>query len=43
MIMLANITHRDPDILSGSLVFVGTRVPVRSLFDTWKAMRVTAP
>jgi uncharacterized protein (DUF433 family) len=30
---LANITHRDPDILSGTLVFVGTRVPVRSLFD----------
>jgi uncharacterized protein (DUF433 family) len=30
---LANITQRDPDILSGSLVFVGTRVPVRSLFD----------
>jgi uncharacterized protein (DUF433 family) len=30
---LANITHRDPDILSGSLVFFGTRVPVRSLFD----------
>jgi uncharacterized protein (DUF433 family) len=30
---LTNITHRDPDILSGSLVFVGTRVPVRSLFD----------
>ena len=33
MTTLANITHRDPDILSGSLVFVGTRVPVRSLFD----------
>ena len=33
MVTLANITHRDPDILSGSLVFVGTRVPVRSLFD----------
>ena len=33
MAILANITHRDPDILSGSLVFVGTRVPVRSLFD----------
>ena len=33
VVMLANITHRDPDILSGSLVFVGTRVPVRSLFD----------
>jgi uncharacterized protein (DUF433 family) len=30
---LADITQRDPDILSGSLVFVGTRVPVRSLFD----------
>jgi uncharacterized protein (DUF433 family) len=33
MVTLANVTHRDPDILSGSLVFVGTRVPVRSLFD----------
>ena len=33
MVAFANITHRDPDILSGSLVFVGTRVPVRSLFD----------
>jgi uncharacterized protein (DUF433 family) len=33
MVTLANITHRDPDILGGSLVFVGTRVPVRSLFD----------
>jgi uncharacterized protein (DUF433 family) len=30
---LANIMHRDPHILSGSLVFIGTRVPVRSLFD----------
>lgn len=30
---LSNITHRHPDILSGALVFVGTRVPVRSLFD----------
>jgi uncharacterized protein (DUF433 family) len=33
MSTLVNMTHRDPDILSGSLVFVGTRVPVRSLFD----------
>lgn len=33
MVTLADIAHRDPDILSGSLVFVGTRVPVRSLFD----------
>jgi uncharacterized protein (DUF433 family) len=30
---LADITRRDPDILSGSLVFIRTRVPVRSLFD----------
>jgi uncharacterized protein (DUF433 family) len=30
---LAGITHRDPEILSGAPVFVGTRVPVRSLFD----------
>ena len=33
MITLEGITHRDPDILSGALVFVGTRVSVRSLFD----------
>jgi uncharacterized protein (DUF433 family) len=32
MTTLVNITHRDPDILSGSLVFVGTRVPVRLAF-----------
>jgi uncharacterized protein (DUF433 family) len=33
MVPLARVARRDPDILSGSLVFVGTRVPVRSLFD----------
>ena len=33
MATIANVTQRDPDILSGSLVFIGTRVPVRSLFD----------
>jgi uncharacterized protein (DUF433 family) len=33
MITLAEIMHRDPGILGGSLVFAGTRVPVRSLFD----------
>ena len=27
------VTHRHPDILGGTPVFVGTRVPVRSLFD----------
>ena len=25
--------HSDPDILGGTPVFVGTRVPVKSLFD----------
>jgi uncharacterized protein (DUF433 family) len=25
--------HSDPDILGGAAVFVGTRVPVRALFD----------
>ncbi len=33
MATLAGITHRHPEILSGVPVFVGTRVPVRSLFD----------
>lgn len=33
MATLAGVSHRDPEILSGALVFVGTRVPVRSLFD----------
>jgi len=27
------VIHSDPEILSGTPVFVGTRVPVRSLFD----------
>ena len=25
--------HSDPDIMGGTLVFVGTRVPVKNLFD----------
>ena len=33
MTTLSGITHRHPEILSGTPVFVGTRVPVRSLFD----------
>ena len=33
MTSLAGITQKDPDVLNGALVFVGTRVPVRSLFD----------
>lgn len=27
------VVHTDPEILSGTPVFVGTRVPVQSLFD----------
>jgi uncharacterized protein (DUF433 family) len=30
---LRGITHCDPDIQSGVPVFVGTRIPVHSLFD----------
>ena len=33
MTTLNGITHRHPEILSGTPVFVGTRIPVRSLFD----------
>ena len=29
--------HSDPDILGGTPVFVGTRVPVRSLLDYLEA------
>ncbi len=29
--------HSDPDILGGTLVFVGTRVPVKSLYDYLEA------
>jgi len=31
------IVHRDPDILGGTPVFVGTRVPVRTLLDYLEA------
>jgi uncharacterized protein (DUF433 family) len=27
------VVHSDPEILSGTPVFIGTRVPVQSLFD----------
>jgi uncharacterized protein (DUF433 family) len=30
---LHEIVHSDPEIMSGTPVFVGTRVPVQSLFD----------
>ena len=30
---LEDIVHSDPDILGGTTVFVGTRVPVQNLVD----------
>ena len=33
MTQLGEVASRDPEILDGTLVFRGTRVPVRSLFD----------
>ncbi len=29
----ASVIHSDPEILGGTPVFVGTRVPLRNLFD----------
>jgi uncharacterized protein (DUF433 family) len=29
----SSVVHSDPEILSGTPVFIGTRVPVQSLFD----------
>ena len=31
--MAQRIVHSDPEILGGTPVFVGTRVPVKNLFD----------
>ncbi len=31
------VIHSDPDILGGTPVFVGTRVPVRTLIDNLEA------
>jgi uncharacterized protein (DUF433 family) len=31
------VVHRDPEILGGTAVFVGTRVPVKILFDYLEA------
>ena len=30
---IQSVVHSDPDILGGTPVFVGTRVPVRTLLD----------
>jgi len=34
---LESVIQSDPDILGGTPVFVGTRVPVQSLFDHLEA------
>jgi uncharacterized protein (DUF433 family) len=34
---LDQIVNRDPEILGGTPVFLGTRVPIRSLFDYLEA------
>lgn len=33
MTAVSSVVHSDPDILGGTPVFVGTRVPVRTLLD----------
>jgi uncharacterized protein (DUF433 family) len=33
MTTTSTVVQRDPDILGGTPVFVGTRVPIRTLFD----------
>ncbi len=30
---LESVVHRDPEVLGGTLVFTGTRVPVKNLLD----------
>ena len=32
-----SVVHSDPEILGGTPVFVGTRVPVKSLYDHLEA------
>ena len=34
---MRRVIHSDPDILSGTPVFVGTRVPVQTLIDYLEA------
>ena len=37
MVAQNQIVHADPEILAGEPVFVGTRVPLRNLFDYLEA------
>lgn len=34
---IAPVVHSDPDILGGTAVFVGTRVPVKTMLDYLEA------
>jgi uncharacterized protein (DUF433 family) len=34
---LERIVHSDPEVMGGTPVFVGTRVPLKSLFDWLEA------
>ncbi len=38
MALTSRVIHSDPDILGGTPVFVGTRVPVRTLLDYLEAV-----
>lgn len=33
MSAVKSVVHTDPEVMSGALVFVGTRVPVQNLID----------
>jgi len=35
--MATHVVHSDPEIMGGTPVFVGTRVPVKNLFDYLEA------
>ncbi len=37
MNLTQNVVHSDPEIMSGTPVFVGTRVPVYNLFEYLEA------
>jgi uncharacterized protein (DUF433 family) len=37
MLAPEEVVHTDPEILAGEPVFVGTRVPLRNLFDYLEA------
>lgn len=37
MTIVGRVIHSDPDILGGTPVFVGTRVPVKTLLDYLEA------